>query len=318
MNIHPEKREPIPVCKSCYKNAQDDIIPEGYPATCKICGADYKTHDVGQVLCASCIDKTANTNKCPRCYGDMDKQYNCRICEAELIPSWKTQIRDRFKTRYYRCPTCGSLQLHGLEWLRDAYWGDTSIRHDEGRFRRNKIVYNFLDHIMHTSFKGIDIRLLDYGSGEEAILSSIVQKHNDRVETHNYDPYFNKMSSIPNGRFNIIMCIEVMEHLKNVDAFFEHIRSKIHRNGIVVCSTNLFMPSGPKAHTKSWSYLTPEIGQHITFWSKKSLRYMRKVIGAKKAAMVKFPSKIALEFFVFCFGASTNFIDKTFFKIELI
>jgi hypothetical protein len=241
----------------------------------------------------------------------------CRICNGALAPIWPiVQIRDRFKTRYRRCKKCWSLQLVGLEWIRDAYWGDTSIRHDEGRRLRNRIVFSFLDHVQHMLWRREKINLLDYGSGSEKILENFINKFTkETYKIENYDPYVNGLEALPEGKFHAITCIEVLEHLSNVQAFYEHIRQKLHRNSILICSTEIHIPFGPSAHGKTWQYLTKSIGQHITFWTRRSLKYMKGAVGADKCAIVRFPNKIALQIIVFCKGTASQFLDMTKFKV---
>jgi cyclopropane fatty-acyl-phospholipid synthase-like methyltransferase len=173
----------------------------------------------------------------------------------------------------------------------------------------------FLNHI--TGILNKDTRLLDYGCGEEGILSSLIKKFKNNIDPYNYDPLVKKFSALPDGKFDVIMCIETMEHIRDVQQFFEDINTRLDKDGIVICSTKIYEPFGPNAHTKAWRYLTPEIGQHITFWSRKSLQHMAKAIQAR-CAIVKFKSKVALEFFVFCRGSSISFIDKTHYDTFIL
>lgn len=227
------------------------------------------------------------------------------------------QIRDRFKTRYYRCKKCWSLQLLGLEWLKDAYWGDTSIRYDEGRRLRNRTVYTFVDHIRSLILRDKNqTKVLDYGSGQEGLLKFFLKKFGrDLYKVDNYDPYVEKFAELPNDKYDVIVCVEVLEHLHNVQAFFDDIKRLAHSNSIIVCSTEIHVPFGPHANNKGWRYLTPEIGQHITFWTRRSLAHMRRAIGAKKCAVVGFPNRMLLRPMVFCLGGSVEFLATTHYKI---
>ena len=214
-----------------------------------------------------------------------------------------------------RCKSCWSLQLLGLDWIKDSYWGDTSTRYDEGRTQRNKIVYALADHIRYTLFNKDKPRLLDYGSGKEALLHHFINKFGQNFEVANYDPYVDKYKEMPAGKFDIVMCVEVLEHLANVESFYETMNDALTKNGVVVCSTETYIPFGPKAHNLKWKYMTRNIGQHITFWTKRSLAHMGKMLGAKRCAMLKFPNKLGLEFYIFCAGSSTEFLAKTPFRI---
>ena len=220
----------------------------------------------------------------------------CRICKSPCVKKWDMKVRDRFEGPLYQCKGCDSLQFGGLDWLKDAYYGDYSIRFDEGRMLRNMVVYKLVRRLTKSFFDKDDILLLDYGSGEGVLCDLLKRSNKTKYIVGNYDPQVKRFSELPRGKFDIVMCIEVLEHLKDVYEFYKNIKRALSTNGILICSTDLYQPN---KHDKTWPYLSTEIGQHITFWTKKSIQYLKRIIRAKHCVILQCKNRVKMNFIVF-------------------
>ncbi len=219
----------------------------------------------------------------------------CRICKSPCVKKWDMKVRDRFKGPLHQCKKCDSLQFGGLDWLKDAYYGDYSIRFDEGRMLRNMVVYKLVRRLTKSFFNEKDITLLDYGSGE-GVLCDLLKRSRTNYIVGNYDPQVKRFSELPRGKFDIVMCIEVLEHLEDVYKFYKDIKRALDEDSIFVCSTDLYQPG---KHDKMWPYLSTEIGQHITFWTKKSIQYLKRIIRAEHCAILKCENRVKMDFILF-------------------
>jgi hypothetical protein len=104
----------------------------------------------------------------------------------------------------------------------------------------------------------------------------LVRLQRDRdIEAWGYDLYSTAKFAelycsreIPGGTFDLITCIEVLEHTTNPVEVLASFRSRIKENGLVVVSTELV---DLQTEPKDWHYLAKEHGQHITLFSRSGL-----------------------------------------------
>jgi len=238
----------------------------------------------------------------------------CRICSSKVVKKWTMKVRDRFEGKLMQCKECDALQFVGLDWLKDAYYGDFSVRFDEGRFIRNKVVYVLVRKLTKAFFDSDKVTLLDYGGGEGVLEDLLCIKAKPSYKPETYDPYVRKHSELPKKTFDFITCIEVLEHLQDVSAFFNDIKKIFHKDSIMLCSTSLYDPT---KHDKKWQYLSTEIGQHITFWSKKSIRHLKKIIGVRHCAIIECNNKLQMQFLLFANRLPINVPDEHY-ELELL
>lgn len=92
--------------------------------------------------------------------------------------------------------------------------------------------------------------ILDFGCGRSDLLAYF---WNDGKRTlKRYDPAIRKIRQMPNGRFDLVICCDVMEHIpmSSVDTVLEQIKSKTTRC-VFTISTKLArakLPDGQNAH----------------------------------------------------------------------
>ena len=179
---------------------------------------------------------------------------------------------------YYKCERCGFLQIFDHPWLNESYSSAiTSL--DIGLLRRN-IEYGprvkvLIDHLITREYN----KYLDYGGG----YGLFVRLMRDRgFDFYRYDMYcenifansfdYNVKDS-HDGRFDLLTAFEVFEHISNP---IEELKLMLDLSENIFFSTEL-QPKGE--NIENWSYLLPEIGQHISFYSCSSLQYLAKKFG---------------------------------------
>ena len=107
-------------------------------------------------------------------------------------------------------------------------------------------------------------RILDYGAGKCALRESLGSLTIGR-EMVEYDPAVRRISKAPKGAFDMVCCIDVLEHIEPeyLDAVLKHIRGKCARLAFFTIHTGpagKFLSDGRNAHL---------IQQPLKWWQSK-------------------------------------------------
>ena len=104
-----------------------------------------------------------------------------------------------------------------------------------------------------------DSRFLDYGCGPGLLVDT---QRAQGYAAEGYDRFNPRFAARPEGRFDVVTCFEVMEHLKDIDAAVDDLVSFLAPDGILVIGT--FLAARPL--DLHWWYCSPRSG-HICFWT---------------------------------------------------
>ena len=201
----------------------------------------------------------------------------CKVCGNESKLLFKTLVLKKYTTSYYQCINCQFIQTESPHWLNEAYESAiTSL--DIGIMYRNMCIYPILTSILRFFFnpKG---KYVDYGGGY-GILTRIMRDKG--YDFYRYDTYcqnifakdFDKTNPESADQYELLTAFEVFEHLENPSAELEK---------MLKWSTNIFF-STELQQTKinspdDWWYIIPETGQHIAFYTVKSLQLLGEKYG---------------------------------------
>lgn len=202
----------------------------------------------------------------------MSASERCRACGGALSPAFDGIVLGDVPVTYHRCQRCGSLMLLEPHWLERAYSTVIVPDPDFGALRRTLFIDRFVQRLERTGLVPAGYRLLDYGSG----MGTLVRLARDRrVDAFGYDLYATPrfaeqycQKELPPGPFDLITCIEVIEHTTNPVEVLRGFRSHLRDSGILALSTELV---DGQADPSKWHYLAPEHGQHITIFSRAGL-----------------------------------------------
>ena len=194
---------------------------------------------------------------------------NCRICRSETTHVFDGLIMGRHPTEYFRCPRCGFLQTGEPYWLAESYRNPITST-DIGMMARNLRLTELLTAFFYFCADR-DGDFLDFGGGY-GIFVRLMRDVGFRFhwEDAHAENWFPLPAEEPPAHYGAVTALEVFEHLPDPVATLEQLLSK---SGMIVIGTEL-IPDSPDADLKDWEYLSVHHGQHISFFSEETFRYL--------------------------------------------
>jgi len=196
----------------------------------------------------------------------------CKICNSDshfvgAIDFWKCAGghpfgRSGISVDWYSCSRCEFLFTNFFDsWAPGDFsryvYNDDYIKVDPDYVgTRSKGVFESLKPFM---LAAPNARVLDYGSGS-GILSQLLREHN--IDATSYDPF--SSPERPAGRFDIIICVEVLEHSPNPTNLMDDIATLISDDGCIILGISLH-PQNIKQLGPAWWYCAPRNGHCSTF-----------------------------------------------------
>ena len=203
----------------------------------------------------------------------------CSICSTATATHGTALALGKYEARYLVCPKCGFVFVQDPHWLQEAY-RSAIAEEDLGSLwravRYSKAVKSLI------TFGGFDRegRFLDFGGG----FGLFVRQMRDLgYDFRHHDAYCENLfargfTADPekDGPFELITAFEVFEHLADPLTTIERLASLAPT---IVFSTAI-VPTPPPAIGDWWYYL-PSSGQHIAFYSHRSLELIGKRLGLR-------------------------------------
>ena len=187
---------------------------------------------------------------------------SCRLCYGSTQETFSRIVLNKYKVKYFRCLDCESLQTEQPYWLDEAYENNIAyIDTGGGRRAIENIATTYAIMKLYTLFNH-----LDFGGGD-GLLCRLCRDIgiNSYVHDKFAFPSYAQGFSIPNFQNpDIITAFEVIEHFS--DPAREILKLFSLNSTIVLLSSEIY-----NSQDSDWSYLAPETGQHIFFFSKKSI-----------------------------------------------
>jgi SAM-dependent methyltransferase len=173
-------------------------------------------------------------------------------------------------------------------WLGRAYSKVIVPDPDIGALRRTFFLHRFLRRLRGAGLLPRHARSLDFGCG----IGMLVRLERDvGVEAWGYDAYATPKFAetycareLPAGQFDLVTCIEVLEHTTNPVEVLASFRSRVKDDGLVIVSTELV----DRKTDANWHYLAKEHGQHITLFTRSGLDKAAETSGLERLRTVPF------------------------------
>lgn len=206
----------------------------------------------------------------------------CPICETQGKEIFKGKILQKYEVQYYQCPTCAFIYTDSPYWLPEAYSGNNAIVDiDTGIMQRNVtdvLLVNMLVKLCFSAGK----YFLDWGGGY-GIFTRMMRdlgynwlwydKYSENLVARGFE-YCDFAESGKREKIDLITAFELFEHFDNPLKEIEELLS-VSKN--IVFSTEIYDDDFVYKNLKDWWYYAPQTGQHIGFYSKKTLEYLAKM-----------------------------------------
>lgn len=221
----------------------------------------------------------------------------CKCCNAQALLVGVTDFNRHCEMRngvwlpytgipiyYFRCTACGMIFTTAFDqftvadskkWIYNEQYVKVDPDYIKTRpeFMADKIS-NFLGD------PGKPLRILDYGGGTGVFTTRLREAGFLSVES--YDPFVAEASAKPAGKFDLIICIEVMEHTTNPLQTLTEMLSMLQSPGAILFST-LIQPDDIMTIGMGWWYIAPRNG-HASLYSKASLAALARRAGIRCAS----------------------------------
>ena len=208
--------------------------------------------------------------------GSGDNNVRCRICSAESASFSRAKILDRHDVEYFRCPACGYVQTEEPYWLAEAY-ADAITHADVGLVQRNLRRAPIVTALIGAFFRA-DGKFIDYGGGYGLLVRLMRDAGFDfyRYDRHCANLFAQGFEAEPEGRgeYELLTAMELFEHFADpigeIEGMLGYSRS--------IFFTTLLLPE-PTPRPGEWWYYVPDQGQHVSFYTRKSLEVIAERFG---------------------------------------
>ena len=203
---------------------------------------------------------------------------NCKLCGSESNYIFSKKILGKYDARYFQCKNCGFIQVQSPLWLNEAY-ADAISSLDTGLVSRNLYVSPVVGKLIAEYFDP-NKKFIDYGGGYGLFVRLMRDKgfdfyRQDKYCQNLFAQYFDITDLQDNTKkFELLTAFELFEHLEDPIA---EVKNMLVFSDSILFSTEL-QPNNIKDH-EDWWYFSPESGQHISFYTKKSLEALAEKLG---------------------------------------
>ena len=192
----------------------------------------------------------------------------CKICNNETSKVFDAKILNKHNVDYFLCTNCGFIQTVEPFWLEESYeeainTTDTGIL--ERNFQLAKVTRVLFGYLF-----GKNEIYLDYAGGY-GILVGLLREYgfNSRWADPFSENIFARGLEFKQEPIKAITCFECFEHF--ADPLME-LEKMLSISSNIFFSTLLF--DGSKIPSSNWFYYGFEHGQHLSFYSLRTLKFL--------------------------------------------
>jgi len=201
---------------------------------------------------------------------------NCPLCGSETTVIKGCSLELKLVAgieRFFRCGNCHSVHVPHRFHLTEEQELERYALHENNSSDSGYRSYlsGVISSIEKLTGDISAMRVLDYGSGENAVMTRILLDRN--ISAVAYDPNYYPLSSV-DGAFDLIIACESSEHFRNPREEFQRILTHLKPGGYLYCRTEL-LDSTP--YFSAWYYKNDPT--HIFFYSKDTFLYLAEQFG---------------------------------------
>lgn len=184
-------------------------------------------------------------------------------------------VLQRHDATYHKCSVCGHIHIHPVSWIKEAY-SEAITSLDVGLVSRNIVLAPVVAAIIERVLPAGN-HFLDYGGGY-GLFTRLMRDRG--FNFYRQDKYCANLFArdfdfdlLPKSAryFDLVTLFEVLEHLQRP---LEELEKLLQLTDTLLFSTELI--PGEIQDLTNWWYLSPETGQHISFFTIASLQALAK------------------------------------------
>jgi hypothetical protein len=198
-------------------------------------------------------------------FGSLDYNRACSEILGIKLPPFGVPVY------YHRCEKCGFLFTTGFdEWESKTFetwmYNDDYITVDPDYTETRPKHYA---DILYKSFGRFreTLSILDFGGGDGQLVNFL--KRDGFTVLDWYDPFTSEEKTFPTGPYDLITCIEVMEHTPTPHQTVQAIAKLAGKDSAVFITTKV-QPDDILSERLNWWYVRPRNG-HISIYTKQAL-----------------------------------------------
>ncbi|HCT84361.1 MAG: methyltransferase type 11 [Candidatus Margulisiibacteriota bacterium] len=194
----------------------------------------------------------------------------CKICYNESTYIFSSILLNKHNVSYFFCPFCNFLQTEEPYWLEESY-NEAINKSDTGIFERN-FYYREKTAILIYHFFDKNKKFLEYAGGYGILTRLMRDIGFDFYWSDKYSKNLFGRGFEFNETHSNIELITTFESFEHFDEPIKEIETMLAISDSVFFSTEL-LPS-PIPQPDNWWYYGLDHGQHISFYSIKTLNYL--------------------------------------------
>ena len=185
---------------------------------------------------------------------------------------FQAKVLNKYDVSFFQCQKTGFVQSEKPYWLDEAY-ASAITQLDIGLVKRNLEISEKIARLLAKNFNPHE-KFLDYAGGYGLLTRLMRDKgfnfsHTERFCQNIFAEHFEANLDIPTY-FEAVTAIETIEHIENQFEFIDHLFQK---SDSIIFSTEI-LPYQKPEQIKAWHYLALETGQHISFHTVASLKFL--------------------------------------------
>jgi hypothetical protein len=231
--------------------------------------------------------------------GGSTKTELCKVCGGPTAFFGRADVLRKYPVAYFRCERCGFVQTEAPYWLDEAYSSAIACQ-DVGIMQRNLMNWQITSAVLNLLFPEVT-SCVDFGAGHGVFVRLMRDSGFDFYwsDLHAVNDYARGFECRRSAGFDFLTSFEVIEHL--VDPI-SGIGEMMSLSDNVLVSTCLVPDPAPRPG--EWWYFVPTTGQHVSFYTERSLillaeRFGRHVLSANPYHIFT-RKKLSHSLFKFC------------------